>query len=368
MDPEETATVADASFLPAGGTPTSFPIVFLQNCGYLELMGISGNVLTLRNPGYTGNIAAAATVAIANKLGMAAPRGLAGAAAASGAPVGAEYWVSQADATLTSERNLGGLASGILKHTVAAGVSTPATATADVDYMSADAGLVNLAGVAMAADKAYYTTADNVHAAMDVTAFARTLLDDATAAAARTTLGLPSFGTIATQNANSVAITGGSITGITDLAVADGGTGVSALSSFRAHRNGVDQASVAGSTDTKVAFDNEDWDVGNGFDTASNRFTPLTAGKYLIVGKVSVKALADADTVTVRIKKNGSTTAVNISQAAGANAVDCLVTDVVDLNGTTDYVEIWFEHSSGANEDLDGTATNSYFSAHWAGQ
>ena len=33
------------------------------------------------------------------------------------------------------------------------------------------------------------------------------------------------LGTMATQNANAVAITGGSITGITDLAVADGGTG-----------------------------------------------------------------------------------------------------------------------------------------------
>ena len=45
-----------------------------------------------------------------------------------------------------------------------------------------------------------------------------------TASGARTSLGL---GTIATQDASSVAITGGSITGITDLAVADGGTGAS---------------------------------------------------------------------------------------------------------------------------------------------
>ena len=43
-------------------------------------------------------------------------------------------------------------------------------------------------------------------------------------ATARTSLGL---GTIATQAANSVSITGGTITGITDLAVADGGTGAS---------------------------------------------------------------------------------------------------------------------------------------------
>ncbi len=38
-----------------------------------------------------------------------------------------------------------------------------------------------------------------------------------------------SLGTMSTQNANAVAITGGSIAGITDLAVADGGTGASTL-------------------------------------------------------------------------------------------------------------------------------------------
>lgn len=37
------------------------------------------------------------------------------------------------------------------------------------------------------------------------------------------------LGTMSTQNANNVAITGGSITGITDLAVADGGTGASSI-------------------------------------------------------------------------------------------------------------------------------------------
>jgi len=50
------------------------------------------------------------------------------------------------------------------------------------------------------------------------------LIDDADASTQRTTLGL---GTIATQNANNVSITGGSVTGITDLALADGGTGAS---------------------------------------------------------------------------------------------------------------------------------------------
>ena len=44
--------------------------------------------------------------------------------------------------------------------------------------------------------------------------------------------GITGLGTMSTQNANSVAITGGSITGITDLAVADGGTGTSSLTGY----------------------------------------------------------------------------------------------------------------------------------------
>ena len=59
-----------------------------------------------------------------------------------------------------------------------------------------------------------------------------------TAAGARTNLGLTSgatttVGTMAIQNATSVAITGGVITGITDLAVADGGTGASDAANAR---------------------------------------------------------------------------------------------------------------------------------------
>lgn len=52
-----------------------------------------------------------------------------------------------------------------------------------------------------------------------------TAASDVTIAIANTQVS--GLGTMSTQNANSVAITGGSITGITDLAIADGGTGAS---------------------------------------------------------------------------------------------------------------------------------------------
>jgi len=44
---------------------------------------------------------------------------------------------------------------------------------------------------------------------------------------------LAALGSISTQNANNVTITGGSVTGITDLAIADGGTGASTAANAR---------------------------------------------------------------------------------------------------------------------------------------
>lgn len=53
---------------------------------------------------------------------------------AAGASTSAHYLTSQAESGLSAEVNLGALTTGLLKHTVAAGVSTPATAVAGTDY------------------------------------------------------------------------------------------------------------------------------------------------------------------------------------------------------------------------------------------
>jgi len=67
------------------------------------------------------------------------------------------------------------------------------------------------------------TTATAALTALGFSNYAKTLIDDADAAATRTTLGL---GSIATQAANSVAITGGSVTNLTtfDGITVDGGS------------------------------------------------------------------------------------------------------------------------------------------------
>lgn len=94
----------------------------------------------------------------------------------------------------------------------------------DLVLTSGNAALGAISTLTPAADRVAYFTGAATAALATYTAFARSLDDDPDAATARTTLGL---GTIATQAASAVTITGGTITGITDLAVADGGTGAS---------------------------------------------------------------------------------------------------------------------------------------------
>lgn len=76
-----------------------------------------------------------------------------------------------------------------------------------------DAELAAIAGLTSAANKGIEFTGSGTAAVFDLTTAGKALLDDASASAQRTTLGL---GTIATQDASNVALTGGTITGLGD--------------------------------------------------------------------------------------------------------------------------------------------------------
>jgi hypothetical protein len=88
-----------------------------------------------------------------------------------------------------------------------------------VSVQGFDALLQAVSALVTVADRLIYTTGVDTVALTELTGFARTLLDDADAATARSTLGL---GTLSTLN----TINNGNWSG-TDLAVANGGTGAS---------------------------------------------------------------------------------------------------------------------------------------------
>ena len=99
-----------------------------------------------------------------------------------GAPTNAHYWTDRAEAGLSAELNLGVLTSGLLKHTVSGGVSTPATAVAGTDYalptgapvqLSAATGTVT--ALACSAVELYYR--HDMSGAVTVPAFTGTCID-----------------------------------------------------------------------------------------------------------------------------------------------------------------------------------------------
>ncbi|MDA3807376.1 MAG: hypothetical protein PF440_05600, partial [Thiomicrorhabdus sp.] len=107
------------------------------------------------------------------------------------------------------------IANGGTGSTTAAGARTELGLEIGLDVQAYDSDLVTMAGL------------NNSDSNFIVGSASGWVVE--TGLTARTSLGL---GTVATQDADSVNITGGSITGITDLAVADGGTGRSSWTQY----------------------------------------------------------------------------------------------------------------------------------------
>lgn len=167
---------------------------------------------------------AAAAVSAHEGAGDPHPGYLTEAAAASG------YQPLDSDLTAVAALTTTAFGRGLLELANAGAARTALGLAIGSDVGAYDAGLASLAGVDTGAGLLAYTTGVDAWAGATLTAAGRALLDDADASAQRTTLGL---GTIATQAASAVAITGGTVAGITDLAIADGGTGASSAAAAR---------------------------------------------------------------------------------------------------------------------------------------
>jgi hypothetical protein len=104
---------------------------------------------------------------------------------------------------------------------------------------------------------------------------------------------------------------------------------------FRAYRSSLQ--TVTGNGFTKVQLSSESFDTHGAFDSTTNyRFTPQVAGYYQINGQVNTAV--SATYLIACIYKNGS---LHSTGNDATTALRSTVHDVVYLNGSSDYVELY---------------------------
>ena len=259
-----------------------------------------------------------------------------GTGAVSAAPAWATLTFSDVTGTL-------GIGAGGTGATSAGDARTNLGLVIGTNVQAYDAELAAIAGLTSAADRLPYFTGLGTASLATFTGFGRSLVDDADASAGRTTLGL---GTIATQSAASVAITGGSVTGITDITVADGGTGASTAADARTN--------LGVAIGSNVQAWDADLDIVASIGSTLQQIRVNAGGTAL---EYFTPAADTADTLAATLVAGNATEGNDIS--AGLEATTFNITGVTATTAATAGAAIAITggagNTSGAGGDIDIT-------------
>ena len=116
------------------------------------------------------------------------------------------------------------------------------------------------------------------------------------------------------------------------------------------------QSAFSANTFTKIQVQTKEFDTNSNFDNTTNyRFTPTVAGYYLVIGCFSMNSSAER---MVSIYKNGTTFKQGTDLNGGYSP---LISTLIYLNGSTDYVELYGWTSASGTPNVGQTVT--YFQA-----
>ena len=155
-------------------------------------------------------------------------------------------------------------------------------------------------------------------------------------------------------NSNAISATNISATTLNGLPIASlGDASPTNIPAFIAYKSG--NQTIAASTWTKIIFNSEQFDNLNSYNPATGRFQPSIAGTYIVTA--NTYCTASASVCYLDVYKNGSSLPVE----GGVNGARSLpnVATLLNLNGTTDYVEMYvFSDSTtiqAANSSFSGS-------------
>jgi hypothetical protein len=118
------------------------------------------------------------------------------------------------------------------------------------------------------------------------------------------------------------------------------------------------QSALTSNTWTKILFQTEEFDTNSNYDTSTSSFTPTVAGYYQIDAAVMWPATTTFS--GIRIYKNGSF--AKMGQWSGsASAGNAIISALIYMNGTTDYLEIY--GNTQTSQSTTATQTEVYFQA-----
>ena len=173
----------------------------------------------------------------------------------------------------------------------------------------------------------------------------------ATAASTISRLGVGTNGQVLTADSTAS-------TGIKWSTPAGGSTGPS----FSAYLSSAQ--TVTSGTFTKVQANTEDWDTNSNYDTTNYRFTPTTAGYYVVSVNGYFSLGTPDDAAILYLYKNGSgyKTSAGTMKPPGGNSAYYGGSSQVYLNGSTDYIEMYV-YFSNATRTVPSGSTNFQFAA-----
>jgi hypothetical protein len=118
---------------------------------------------------------------------------------------------------------------------------------------------------------------------------------------------------------------------------------------------------LSASTDTKIIQSSTQYDTASCFNTSTYRFTPTVAGYYLFTGQIDVVASANSY-VILAVWKNGAVAKRGnyLNMLIGTEWMP-VVSAVIYMNGSTDYVELYASVGASSLTAYFGQTYYSYF-------
>jgi len=117
---------------------------------------------------------------------------------------------------------------------------------------------------------------------------------------------------------------------------------------------------VTSGVTTKVNYDTEVFDTASCF--SSSRFTPNVAGYYQVNATIAAQSSTTLTIMTGQIYKNGTQYRYGVLFLGISGNRRATLSDLIYMNGTTDYLEI-YSRGDGATVEFVGGADVSSFSA-----